>query len=210
MEARSFDEALALFELMVEDGYLHMRGMNGRWIYLTPRGFQYLEALESGGADSLQAFVAMWFDPSVGEAWRLGIAPGLRDAGYVPMRIDQKQHNNKIDDEIIAEIRRSKFLVADFTCGGDKTEAGKFQAVPRGGVYYEAGFAHGLGMEVVFTCHKDRMGDLHFDTNHFAHIVWETPKDLREQLYNRVVATVGEVRGAPGRGKGAVDPPPET
>ena len=32
-----------------------------------------------------------------------------------PVRIDQKERLNKIDDEIIAEIRRSRFLVADFT-----------------------------------------------------------------------------------------------
>jgi hypothetical protein len=53
-------------------------------------------------------------------------------------RVDQKHHHlNKVDDEIIAEIRRSRFLVADFTC-----EPGKV----RGGVYFEAGFAMGLNM----------------------------------------------------------------
>ena len=61
------------------------------------------------------------------------------------MRIDQKEHLNRIDDEIIAEIRRTRFLVADCTQG----ETG-----PRGGVYYEAGFAHGLKIPVVmkFRC----------------------------------------------------------
>ena len=42
---------------------------------------------------------------------------------------------NKIDDEIVAEIRRSKFIIADFSHGSDGA---------RGGVYFEAGFAHGL------------------------------------------------------------------
>ena len=31
------------------------------------------------------------------------------------MRIDQEEYLTKIDDQIIAEIRRSKFLVADLT-----------------------------------------------------------------------------------------------
>ena len=57
---------------------------------------------------------------------------GIKDAGYEAVRIDKQRHLNKIDDEIVAEIRRARFLVADFTQG----ETG-----PRGGVYYEAGFS---------------------------------------------------------------------
>ena len=89
-----------------------------------------------------------------------------------PVRIDQQEHNNKIDDEIIAEIRRSRFVVADFTQG----EKGA-----RGGVYYEAGFAQGLGIEVIFTCRKDVLdnNDIHFDTRQYNHIGWETPEELR-------------------------------
>ena len=57
----------------------------------------------------------MWFDLSMDEAYQNGIQPAIEDAGYEAVRIDRKDHNNKIDDEIIAEIRRSRFLVADFT-----------------------------------------------------------------------------------------------
>jgi hypothetical protein len=45
---------------------------------------------------------------------------------------------------IVAEIRRSRFLVADFTSDIiDLTREGSIrkQALARGGVYYEAGFA---------------------------------------------------------------------
>ncbi len=99
------------------------------------------------------------------------------------MRIDQKEHINKIDDEIIAGIKQSRFLVADFTHGEDGA---------RGGVYYEAGFAHGLGLPVIFTCQKDSVDKLHFDTNHYNHIVWTTPEELREKLKNRILAVIGE------------------
>jgi len=75
------------------------------------------------------------------------------------------------------EIRLSGLLVADFT--GD-----------RGGVYYEAGFAMALGIPVVFTCHEDHMKDVHFDTNHFPHVVWSTPADLRTKLNDRIVGAV--------------------
>ncbi len=132
--------------------------------------------------DSSQSFIAMWFHDSMAEAFEKGIKPAVAEAGYEPLRIDQKEHINKIDDEIIAEIRRSRFLVADFTQGSDGA---------RGGVYYEAGFAHGLGIPVIFTCRQDAVESLHFDTNHYNHIVWENPEDLREKLRNRILAVIG-------------------
>ena len=66
-----------------------------------------------------QAFVAMWFNDEMVGAFEQGIQPAIEDAGYSAMRIDRKEHVNKIDDEIIAEIRRSRFLVADFSQGED-------------------------------------------------------------------------------------------
>ena len=129
----------------------------------------------------------MWFDPSMDdEPFGSGIKPGITDAGYDPLRIDQKPNVNKIDDEIIAEIRRSRFLVADFTYGDNGA---------RGGVYYEAGFAHGLGLPVIFSCRNDIIDNLHFDTRQYHHIVWETPDELRESLRNRILALIGEGPG---------------
>ena len=133
--------------------------------------------------DSSQVFVAMWFHKSMNEAYEAGIEPAIKEAGYKPLRIDRKEHVNKIDDEIIAEIRRSRFLVADFTQGQDGA---------RGGVYYEAGFAHGLDLDVIFTCRKEERQKLHFDTEHYNHIFWTTPEELREKLKTRVLAVLGE------------------
>ena len=103
--------------------------------------------------------------------------------GYRAMRIDKKEHNNKIDDEIIAEIKRSKFLVADFSHGKNGI---------RRGVYYEAGFAHGLGIPVIFTCCKNDESKLHFDTRQFNHIIWKNAEDLKKQLKDRIGATLGD------------------
>jgi nucleoside 2-deoxyribosyltransferase len=112
-------------------------------------------------------------------AYESGISPALSDAGFTPIRIDRKEHNNEIPDEIIAEIRNCQFMVADFTG-------------QRAGVYYEAGFAMGLGRAVIWCCRKDEIGNLHFDTNHKNHIDWETPEELRERLYRRIRATILE------------------
>ena len=56
--------------------------------------------------------------------------------------------------------------------------------------YFEAGFAKGLGRQVIFTCRKDHMDKVHFDTNHYSHITWETPEDLRQKHANRIRATI--------------------
>lgn len=162
---------------------VHVKTKSAVEYVITVDGYAYLSNLERSTVDSKQAFVAMWFDDTMQAAYEDGIAPAIRDAGYEPMRIDQKEHINRIDDEIIAEIRRSRFLVADFTQG---------QSGARGGVYYEAGFAHGLTIPVIFTCQEDAIGKVHFDTRQYNHITWIAPADLRSRLAQRISAIIGD------------------
>jgi len=161
---------------------------------LSAKGLERLDTLEFAGADSSQGFVAMWFSPTMDAAYRDGFETAIVDNGYRALRIDQKEHINKIDDEIIAEIRRSRFVVADFTC--ELVEQGdQSSAIPRGGVYFEAGFAQGLGIPVIWTVREDCIEHVHFDTRQYAHIVWSDPADLRAKLRNRIGAVIG-ARGA--------------
>ena len=181
-----------LMSAAVENGWLERRKSDAEtYLRLTPVGVQRLEELETKAVNSEQAFVAMWFDESVNEAWEKGIERAIRDSGYRSLRIDKKEHNNKIDDEIIAEIRRSRFIICDFTCGLIE-HGGKQIAIPRGGVYYEAGFAQGLGIPVIWMCHADHIEHVHFDTRQFNHITWNTPEELREKLRNRIGAVIGD------------------
>ncbi|MDQ0562299.1 hypothetical protein QO004_004104 [Rhizobium mesoamericanum] len=113
-ESVTFEEADTLIRFAKQQGLLESDGYGLR---LTFDGFSRLDELNAKSSSSSQAFVAMWFGSEVAAAYNEGIAPAIKDAGYEPMRIDQKEHNNKIDDEIIAEIRRSRFVIADFTCG---------------------------------------------------------------------------------------------
>ncbi len=140
-------------------------------------------ANESALVQSAQGFVAMWLGESIADVYESGIRPAIDDSGFKPMRIDQENFTERIEDRIIAEIRRSRFLVADFT--HDARGA-------RGSVYYEAGFAHGLGLDVIFTCQRDQVDELHFDTSHYPHITWTSPEDLRNQLTTRILAVIGE------------------
>lgn len=171
-------------QILDDDGFPIWRtdfGMYGCRVEVS--GYRRIEELVTN-VDSSQCFVAMWFDDSMIEARNKGIIPAIEDAGYKPMIIDQKPDLiGKIEDEIIAEIRRSKFVVADFTHGENGV---------RGSVYYEAGFAHALGLKVIFTRRKSKEGVVHFDTDHFYRIEWEHPEDLRKQLTIKIEAAIGE------------------
>ncbi len=180
-------ELTYLIEFLTELRFLTtLSSDNERYDFtISPTGYAHLAELETKSVSSDQAFVAMWFDSSMDNLYFKGIAPGIEKAGYKPMRIDKKVHNNKIDDEIIAEIRRSRFIVADFTQGDDGA---------RGGVYYEAGFARGLNIQVFSTCSADSIKDVHFDTNHYLHLLW-SPDDfdnLSDKLAVAISATIGD------------------
>ena len=147
---------------------------------IIPDGWAYLEKLREVNADSEQCFVAMWFDDRMQKIYDEAIAKGILDAGYKPHRVDQREYNDKIDDEIIAQIKRSRFVVADFTDH-------------RGGVYYEAGFAKGLGLEVVWSCREDDLNNLHFDVRQYNCIPWKEDNlpDFKKKLANRIERVLG-------------------
>ena len=153
---------------------------------VTVEGFNRVAEL-AANADSSQAFVAMWFDDSVTDLYDKGIAPAVRAAGYEPVRIDRVEGVIKINDAIIAEIQRSRFIVADFTHGKEGA---------RGGVYYEAGFAEGRGIPVIWTCREDMMDKIHFDTRDYYHIPWDendaSYADFQRALKNRILHLIGE------------------
>ncbi len=146
---------------------------------ISPKGWLTLEGVPN--ASSQIGFCAMWFGDEVKALWAEAIEPAIRESGYEPLRIDGKQHNGKIDDEIVASIRSSRFVVADYTGS-------------RGGVYYEAGLAHGLGIPVIFMCREDHLKDIHFDVRQYNCIVWKDDElqKARSDLKNRILATLGQ------------------
>jgi nucleoside 2-deoxyribosyltransferase len=148
-------------------------------VMISARGWERLEKLRRRRAESDQGFVAMWFDDPMRRAYDNALAPAITDAGYQPHRVDRREFEGKIDDEIVAQIRRSRFVVAEFTGH-------------RYGVYWEAGFAAGLGLPVFFTCRKEEMGKLHFDVRQYNCIDWETEDELRERLAKRIEAVIGQ------------------
>ena len=185
--ALAVSESIRYPEVQYLLGYLKehnwIRVFNNEEIEITVAGYAKVQQ-QSTNLDSSQAFVAMWINPKMNSIYEKGIRPAIQDAGYREFRVDKDPKVQKIDDAIIAEIRRSRFMVADFTYGEDDGI--------RGSVYYEAGFAQGLGIPVVYSCRKNQIPKLHFDTRQYYHIAWEKPEDLREGLTKRILAIVGE------------------
>ncbi len=93
-----------------------------------------------------------------------------------------EEHLDLIDDRIVAGIRKSKFIVADLTENSY-------------GVYYEAGFARGLGLPVIYLCNKKYFEEqkVHFDINHYSFLLWENDKGdtIKDNLQLRIEATIG-------------------
>jgi hypothetical protein len=151
-------------------------------VALTMSGWEHLEEIKQRGRTSSRCVVAMWFDESMKGIYEEAIELAVREAGYAPLRIDKLEHVNRIDDEIIGQIKRSRFMVADFTG-------------QRHGVYFEAGLMLGLGRSVIWMCRKGALtedGGLHFDVRQFNFIAYDSTAEAKKRLYDRILAVEGE------------------
>ncbi|NMG45409.1 hypothetical protein GPA22_16965 [Aromatoleum toluvorans] len=147
-------------------------------VEITANGWDFLDQHSRPSVISDQAFVAMSFSPELKSAWENAIRPALTKAKFRPYRVDAEPHIDRIDTKIVTEIKNSKFLVADVT-------------QQRPGVYFEAGYALGLGIPVFWCVRANDLQNVHFDTRQYNHIVWTDENDLAEQLYLFVSAVIG-------------------
>lgn len=150
-------------------------------ISLTAEGWDYLDENRSKtSSESRDVFVAMSFKPEFDSLWEEAIKPAIIEAGFNPIRIDKVQldHDERIDDAILNTISESRLLVAEFTGISP-------------GVYFEAGFALGKGIPFILSVRASEIGDVHFDTRQFPHIVWKDLEGLRKQLKERIRFLIG-------------------
>jgi hypothetical protein len=209
-------ELWAILVLLVREGFITAddppNPHNGSSI--TAKGYQRLREIQKPNRESKQCFVAMWFIPEMDDVFTNAIKPaiefvelGEKAPRYHAVKIDNVEHVNDINDEIISQIRRSRFVVCDLTGY-------------RGGVYFEAGFAYGLGLEVIYTCRKDwtreetltdhsgnqvttlvdgagreiivKKEGVHFDLAHRNRIEWEADKleEFKTKLENRIKSLI--------------------
>ena len=175
VDANSDHQFAYLLRHLEQSGYLVQHG--AVFYELTPTAWEQRERDTTGGTPG-KCFVAMSFHNSLKDAYDTGIFVAVKsDCKMEPVRIDRVHHNEKICDKVVAEIRMCQFLVADVT-------------LQRPGVYFEAGFAMGLGRAVIWSCREDDLKNVHFDTRQYNHIVWKDPSNLRTQLTDRIKATI--------------------
>ncbi len=172
----NFEEVHTLMKILESSGLLEVRDSNR--VRLTAKGLLKAEELGTKGGGGAQGFVAMSFSTDLNDAWTNGFDPAIKAAGYVPLRIDTKEFVGGITDELMSEIRRSRFVVTDYT-------------EQRNGVYFEAGFALGLGLTVIPTVRENDIGNLHFDIKHLNTLTWESTGALAQKLERRISAGVG-------------------
>ena len=152
---------------------------------LTPAGWIHVAELEAERPSADRpVFVAMWFgDEStkseMDDLYNHSIEPAIRDAGFRVTRADIEPHNDFIMNQVLGDIRVAPFVVADFTGN-------------RNGVYFEAGFARGLGITVINTSKRSAFENAHFDTKQLNHLLWDKPGELRETLLQHIRGSIGE------------------
>jgi nucleoside 2-deoxyribosyltransferase len=178
------EEFLYYIRSLQERGFLSSDILTGLCrVTITGDGWDYLEKVERHIEERTQAFVAMSFSDDLKFIWEGPLFNAITKAGYKPYRVDAEPHIDRIDAKIISEIKNSRFVVADVT--GQKL-----------GVYFEAGYAIGLGLPVLWCVRKDELEKVHFDTRQYNHIVWETADDLETQLYDFICAIIGKGKEA--------------
>lgn len=177
------DELNILLSKAVELNHLKLviNGISYKEYSISYDGKEFIENL---GLDnnSNKIFMAFHFTEEMKKEFESTIKRAVFDSSEgkleaVRVSSSATDHDAKIDDELIGMIKSSKAVIADFT--GNRTA-----------VYYEAGFAMGLGIPVIWTCKKVDVDKLSFDTRQYPHIIWENEDDLYNQVLNRLKAKI--------------------
>ncbi len=210
------EELRAILSFLLQEGFINAPDDRNPQtdLSISAKGYQRLREINNPGKNSRQCFVAMWFSSEMKNVYEKAIKPAIEfvepgetEPRFTSVKIDDLDHLNDINDEIIAQIRRSRFMVCDLSGY-------------RGGVYFEAGFAYGLGLEVIYTCNKNWTKDeilmddsghkidtlydsvkreiavkkegVHFDLAHRNRIEWDVDhlEDFRIKLNNRIRANI--------------------
>jgi nucleoside 2-deoxyribosyltransferase len=152
--------------------------------YLSSHGWERIEELKLAHVTSRYAFFARKFaNHDLDILYNKCLKQAVADTGY-ELRI-ATQMAGHIDAIVEDEIRRCRFLIADLSDDN-------------AGAYWEAGFAEGLGKDVIYVC-RDKENDgktdkkTHFDTDHRQTVRWDlkkldnTAKQLKAVIRNTLL-----------------------
>lgn len=150
-------------------------------IKILPDGWKRIDELQKNNPNNRDVFIAMSFDPK-NDGTKDAIKTGIIDAGYTPVIMSEIIHNKQIVPMMFRLIRESKLLVMDVTD-------------PNYGAYHEAGYALGLGKEIIITCREEEFNNPdnkpHFDIAQKQILVWKDYEDLTVRLSEWIKAIAG-------------------
>lgn len=130
---------------------------------LTMSGWSRYGELKQQRREGRTAFMAMKFgDAALDDLVESIFRPAVARTDFLLRKLTDGQPAGSIDNQIRAAILSGRFVIADLTHANL-------------GAYWEAGFAEGVGLPVIYTCEKsvwDRE-KTHFDTNHLMTIIWD-------------------------------------
>lgn len=172
-----------IFEYLVSKELLRAHEThNSRYfkLELTLAGWNRLEELQQVNKESKLAFMAMKFDDEQKQFIKDKLKPIVKETGFdLLLLTDINSKENLIDNKLRVAIRQSRFLICDLThCNA--------------GAYWEAGYAEGLKLPVIYICEKsafdadDKSKRPHFDVNHQEIFQWDKndEKSIKDFLEN--------------------------
>ncbi len=139
--AANYQELRAILELLENAGDILISTEDNTDIYvkITAKGWLNIQK----GSTLNQGFIAAWFDDK-NRTMDVAIAKteaAIKKCGFSPKCIRGEHYSETILEKAIGEIKNSRFVIVNLT--GD-----------RNSVYFEAGFATGLGKEVIYVADK--------------------------------------------------------
>ena len=195
-------ECLYYIDYLASNGYIQIEGFfpnstNRDCFRLTYKALERVYELQRTQSNNKNVFIAMKFSAETNEI-RNAIKNGIEATNYSSVLMDEIVHNHQIVPEMLRLIKESRFLIMDIT-------------YPNFGAYFEAGYAQGLGKEVIVTCKRevfnlsefacahDEKCDYkriatkpHFDIAQKQILVWDNYTDLTKKLSEWIKYLFGE------------------
>jgi hypothetical protein len=181
----NLDEFISILKYLQDEKRVLGEGEKFSITQILPAGWAHLEKLHQERVQSKQGFIAMDFSKELDPFFEQVLVPAIEAARYAPLRVDRKDHGDRIDDYIEFQIKNSRFMVADFTKNNKN-------------VYFEAGYALGMDIPVIWTCKKGSVRQMKFDIEHFNQLRWDGPDYLpenKEEFIRKLTARIENICG---------------
>lgn len=191
------EQAYSFLRYLSKQGFVSL-GPSNEYIILLPDGLKRVDEIQKSDINNKNVFVSMAFNEKTNDT-REAIRDGIINSGYSPEFLDEIIHNRQIVPEMFRLIRESRFLVLEIS-------------EPNYGAYYEAGYALGLGKEVIICCNEDVFNNNipkfnkdiseedfktfqkylkpHFDILQKQILVWKDLEDLSDKLSKWIKAII--------------------